>query len=66
MSAAPVWLRGGTCRTDRKTALSRASLCVIVVLQDGGHGRGGGGTELKAGETPGLMSSVLRIGNSFI
>lgn len=34
MSAAPVWFWGGSYRTARKTALTEASVCVIVGLQE--------------------------------
>ena len=34
MSLAPVWLWGGSSRPARKTALSEASVCVIVGLQE--------------------------------
>lgn len=43
MSAAPVWFWGGSYRTARKTALTEASVCVIVGLQEervGGDGWG--------------------------
>lgn len=34
MSAAPVWFWGGSYRPARKTALTEASVCVIVGLQE--------------------------------
>lgn len=40
MSPASVWLWGGTSGTARKRALTEASLCVIVVLEDGVVGVG--------------------------
>lgn len=45
MSMAPVWLWGGSFRMARKTALTEASVCVIVGLQEerGEEGKGGDG-----------------------
>lgn len=40
MSLAPVWLWGGSSSLARKTALTEASVCVIVGLQEE---RGNGG-----------------------
>lgn len=41
MSLAPVWLWGGSSSPARKTALTEASVCVIVGLQEE-RGEGGG------------------------
>ena len=44
MSLAPVWLWGGSSSLARKTALTKASVCVIIGLQEergtGGEGEG--------------------------
>lgn len=47
MSLAPVWLWGGTSGTARKRALTEASFCVIVVLEDGVVGAGAGVQDRK-------------------
>lgn len=74
MSTAPVWLWGGTSRPARKTALTEASLCVIVALEDGVVGVGvGAHTRIcRRGESLGLeMSPVTEprlgtpLGNQF-
>lgn len=51
MSLASVWLWGGTSGTARKRALIEASLCVIVVLEDGVVGVGVGMQDRKHRKT---------------
>lgn len=48
MSMAPVWIWGGSSSPARKTALTEASVCVIVGLQEE-RGRGGeqGGRRMR-------------------
>lgn len=40
ISLAPVWLWGGSSSLARKTALTEASVCVFVGLQEARGGRG--------------------------